>query len=94
MPYTQEIWSLDSSGGSKTWKKMCSIDFTKTCHWFGESGTLLPIAILEKNKLLLHGQRRSHPLVIHDLHAKSYDLLFNPTKIIGAVSYFESLFSV
>ncbi|CAH8335385.1 unnamed protein product [Eruca vesicaria subsp. sativa] len=27
---TQVIWSLDSSGGSKTWKKMCSLDLTNT----------------------------------------------------------------
>ncbi|CAA7020825.1 unnamed protein product [Microthlaspi erraticum] len=90
---TQVIWSLDSSGGSKTWKKMCSIALTKTFSWF-EGDTLLPIAILDKTKLLLHCHGYSQPLVIHDLHVKSYDLLFKPTKLVGPVCYFESLFSV
>ncbi|CAH2038313.1 unnamed protein product [Thlaspi arvense] len=88
--YTQEIWSLDSSG---TWKEMCSIDLTKTRHWFGE-WTPVPVAILEKSKLLLRGSTYVQPLVIHDLHSKSYDLLFKPTKHVGAVYYFQSLFSV
>ncbi|CAH8362876.1 unnamed protein product [Eruca vesicaria subsp. sativa] len=90
---TQVIWSLDSSGGSKTWKKMCSLDLTNTVSWFGECH-LLPIAILDINKLLLHIHAHMQPLVIYDLHAKSYDLLFQPTRLIGAVYYFESLFSV
>ncbi|CAA7020822.1 unnamed protein product [Microthlaspi erraticum] len=81
---TQVIWSLDSSGGSKTWKKMCSIDLTKTFSWFGER-TLLPIAIVEKNKLLLHLHGNLKLLVIHDLHAKSYDIVFKPTKLVESV---------
>ncbi|CAA7020821.1 unnamed protein product [Microthlaspi erraticum] len=79
---TQVIWSFDSSGGSKTWKKMCSVDLTKTFSWF-ERYTLFPIAILEKTKLLLHCHGYSQPLVIHDLHAKSYDIVFKPTKPVG-----------
>ncbi|KAG2300918.1 hypothetical protein Bca52824_037390 [Brassica carinata] len=90
---TQVIWWLDSSDGSKTWKKMCTLDLTKTSSWFGECH-LLPIAFLDKNKLLLHGHGPFQPLVIYDLHNKSYDLLFKPSKRLGVVYYFESLFSV
>ncbi|CAA7020777.1 unnamed protein product [Microthlaspi erraticum] len=91
----QVIWSFDSCGGSKTWKKMCSIDLTKTFSWFGETNwPLLPIAVLDKNKLLLQGHDYVNTLVIHDLHTKSYDLLFKPTKCLAAVYYFQSLLSV
>ncbi|KAG7564799.1 F-box domain [Arabidopsis suecica] len=91
---TQDMWSFDSSGDHKTWKKMYSIDLTKTFSWFGEPKfPLSPIAILEKNKLLLQSRDCFDPLVIHDLHTKSYDLLFKSTKPIGSVYYFQSLFS-
>lgn len=93
----QIIWSFDSSGGRKTWKKMFSINLLKTTSWFGKpSFALSPIAILEKNKLLLQGRDSLDPLVIHDLHTKSYSLLFRPTKPnnhVGSVYYFQSLFS-
>lgn len=91
---TQVIWSFDSSGGNNTWKILCSIDLTKTVSWFRESQyALLPIAILEKNKVLLHGREYLQPLVIHDLHTKSYDLLFTPTTAGHCVCYYQSLFS-
>ncbi|KAL0799307.1 hypothetical protein Bca101_054482 [Brassica carinata] len=50
--FTLKIWSLDCSGGNtKTWKKLCSLDLTsRSC--FGKCA-LLPIAILDKTKLLL-----------------------------------------
>lgn len=90
---TQEIWSLDSSGSNiKTWNKMCSIDLTKTLNWFGEC-TLLAIAFSEKNKLLLRGRGFYQPLVIHDIHTKSYELLFETNKYVDFVCYFQSLFS-
>ncbi|KAF8096954.1 hypothetical protein N665_0298s0024 [Sinapis alba] len=90
---TQEIWSLDSSGGNvKTWKKMCSIDLTKTLDWSGKH-TLLAIAILEKHKLLLRGRGYYQPLLIHDLLTKSYELLYRPNRSVGSVCYFQSLFS-
>ncbi|XP_056841776.1 F-box protein At1g11270-like [Raphanus sativus] len=60
---TQVIWSLDSSGGTKTWKKMCSLNLTNTLSWFGECH-LLPIAILDKNKLLLHSHVYLQPVYI------------------------------
>ncbi|CAH2038326.1 unnamed protein product, partial [Thlaspi arvense] len=84
---TQVIWSFDS-----TWKKMCSIDLIKSFSWFGVVAdiALSPIAILDKNKLLLHGHDHFHSLVIHDLHTKSYDLLLKPTKRGAAFYYFQS----
>ncbi|CAF2149016.1 unnamed protein product [Brassica napus] len=85
---TQDIWLLDSSGG----KKMCSIDLTNTLDWSGKHA-LLAVAILEKNKLLLRGRGYMQPLVIHDLHTKSYELLFRPDRGVGSVCYFQSLFS-
>ncbi|EFH46811.1 predicted protein [Arabidopsis lyrata subsp. lyrata] len=46
----QVIWSFDSG----TWKKLCSLDFTKSMSWFRDPcDPALPIAILEKKKLLL-----------------------------------------
>ncbi|KAG2318473.1 hypothetical protein Bca52824_011686 [Brassica carinata] len=50
--FTLKIWSLDCSGGNTTtWKKLCSLDLTSRS-FFGECA-LLPIAILDKTKLLL-----------------------------------------
>ncbi|CAH8383884.1 unnamed protein product [Eruca vesicaria subsp. sativa] len=95
---TQDIWSFDG-GANKTWTKMCSIDFTQSASLFKESSFarssigLSPIAILDKNKLLLRGNDYLRTLVVYDLHTKSFDLLFKPTKPIGSVYYFESLFS-
>lgn len=91
---TQEIWSFDSSSGA--WTIMCSIDLTKTFSWFGEPKfALSPVAILNKNKLLLQGRDYFDALVIHDLDTKSYDFLFKPsTSPVSSVYYFESLFSV
>ncbi|KAG2238212.1 hypothetical protein Bca52824_092523 [Brassica carinata] len=90
---TQDIWLLDPSGGNiKTWKRMCSIDLTKTRDWSGES-SLLAIAVSEKNKLLLRGRGWYQPLLIHDLRTKSYELLFRPNKALSSVCYFQSLFS-
>ncbi|KAL0654264.1 hypothetical protein Bca4012_096955 [Brassica carinata] len=39
----------------------------------------LPVAILEKNKLYLHGRRYLEPLMLHDLHSQSYELVSTPT---------------
>ncbi|KAL0884772.1 hypothetical protein Bca101_008753 [Brassica carinata] len=89
---TQVIWSLDSS---KTWKKMFSIDLTKTYPWFERCALVpLPVAILEKNKLYLHGREYLEPLVLHDLHTKSYEVVSTPTTPGDCIYYFESLFSV
>lgn len=73
----QDIWLLDSSGGNiNTWKKMFTIDISKPLRWCGGT-SLLTIAVLEKNKLLIRGRcHRKEPLVIHDLHTKSYELVF------------------
>ncbi|RID48698.1 hypothetical protein BRARA_I05194 [Brassica rapa] len=95
----QEIWSFD--GANKTWMKMCSINLTRSVFLFEENSLVrssmsqLPIAILDKNRLLLRGNYDLlHTLVIHDLYTKSFDLLFKPTKRVGTFYYFESLFSV
>ncbi|VYS48042.1 unnamed protein product [Arabidopsis thaliana] len=82
----QLIWSLDSSAGNKMWKKLCSIDFISFSY------PLVPIAILDETKLFLQGRNTLEQLVIHDLHAKSYDLLLDPKTGI-AVYYYQSLFS-
>ncbi|WZZ90934.1 hypothetical protein YC2023_119513 [Brassica napus] len=73
---TQVIWSLGGYNMMMTWKQMCSIDLTKTTfhdppHF--PRPALLPIAIVDETILLL-GYRRGPPLVIHDLHTKSYVL--------------------
>ncbi|CAH8345822.1 unnamed protein product [Eruca vesicaria subsp. sativa] len=89
----QDIWSLDSSGGNiKTWKKMCSIDLTNTFDWSGKCA-LLAIAVLDKTKLLLRVRGSHHPLLVHDLHTKSYELLYRATNGVGSVCYFQSLCS-
>ncbi|XP_020869015.1 F-box protein At1g11270 [Arabidopsis lyrata subsp. lyrata] len=89
----QLIWSLDSSGGNKTWKKLCSINLTVNIDWFMSfSFPLSPIAILDETKLLLQGRNSLEHRVIYDLHTKSYDLLFDP-KTGYAVYYYQSLFS-
>ncbi|CAN6830638.1 unnamed protein product [Brassica oleracea] len=93
---TQDIWLLDSSGGNiNTWKKMYSIDLTKPLRWCGHHGgsPVLTIAVLEKNKLLIRGHGRMKPLVIYDLHTKSYELVFTANKPFASVCHFESLFS-
>jgi len=53
---------------------------------------LAPIALLDKNKLLLQGRNSWGHRVIYDLHDKSYDLLFDPSTGY-AVYYYQSLFS-
>ncbi|KAG7596648.1 F-box associated domain type 1 [Arabidopsis suecica] len=89
----QLIWSLDSSGGNKTWKKLCSIDLTVNISWFFSfSYPLAPIAIMDGNKLLLQGRNSWGHRVIYDLHDKSYDLLFDPSTGY-AVYYYQRLFS-
>ncbi|CAA7012972.1 unnamed protein product [Microthlaspi erraticum] len=93
---TQVIWSFDSSGGNNKWKKMCSIDLTETIHWFPRYSLVpLPVAIMEKNKLLLHGRDRDYnqAFVLYDLHTKSYDFV-TPTTPGECIYYFESFFSV
>ncbi|XP_018510505.2 F-box protein At2g34280, partial [Brassica rapa] len=90
---TQVIWSLDSS--SKTWKQMCSIDLTNTFPLFDRYGLMpLPVAILEKNKLYLHGRNYLEPLMLHDLNTKSFEVVSTPTTPGDCIYYFESLFSV
>ncbi|CAF2077984.1 unnamed protein product [Brassica napus] len=85
---TQVIWSFDSS--DKTWNTLCSFDLNPTGDF---AAPLLPIAILDKGQLLLQGRASMDPLVIHDLHYRSYDLLCTPKSPSGSVYYFESLFS-
>ncbi|KAG7568321.1 Kelch-type beta propeller [Arabidopsis thaliana x Arabidopsis arenosa] len=89
---TQMIWSL---GSNKTWKILCSIDLTSDFYFpfSSEFEIILPLAILEKKKLLL-GRDGMQPLVIHDLHTKSNDTVFIPRHNGYPVSYFQSLFSV
>lgn len=90
---TQVIWSLDSS--SKTWKQMCSIDLTNTFPLFDRCRLMpLPVAILEKNKLYLHGRNYLEPLMLHDLNTKSFEVVSTPTTPGDCIYYFESLFSV
>ncbi|KAH0907008.1 hypothetical protein HID58_038835 [Brassica napus] len=85
------IWSFDPSG--KTWKTICSLDLIKRC-WHRSEFPLLPIAILNKGWLLLRGGTCMDPLMIYDLHTKSYDLFFQPDiGPVGCVYYFMSLLS-
>ncbi|CAF2225624.1 unnamed protein product [Brassica rapa] len=88
---TQVIWSFDSSG--KTWKTMCSLDLNPISSWWSTDFTLLPIANLDKGRILLQSGACIDPLVIHDPHTQSYELLFQPNRLTGSVYYFESLFS-
>uniref|UniRef100_A0A1J3JA51 F-box protein n=1 Tax=Noccaea caerulescens TaxID=107243 RepID=A0A1J3JA51_NOCCA len=91
---TQVIWWFHSSSG--TWNHLCSIDLTNAFSWFrGETRFVLPpVAILDKNKILLRGRDTIHPVVVYDLDTKSCDLLFTPANPLGTVTYFESLLSV
>ncbi|CAN8288560.1 unnamed protein product [Cochlearia groenlandica] len=92
---TQTIWSFDSSRKNNTWTNLCSIDLTKTLSWFGETEYgLLPIAIVEKSKLLLHGRKKKQPLIMYDLLARSYDLVLKPTTPGNCVHYYQSLLFV
>ena len=92
---TQVIWSLGGCNMMMTWKQMCSIDLTKTTFHdppYFPRPALLPIAIVDETILLL-GYRRGPPLVIHDLHTKSYVLDSFPKAPEYPVCYFPSLFS-
>ncbi|WZZ08561.1 hypothetical protein YC2023_094482 [Brassica napus] len=66
---TQVIWSFDSSG--KTWKTMCSLDLNPISSWWSTDFTLLPIANLDKGRILLQSGACIDPLVIHDPHTQS-----------------------
>ncbi|KAL0698636.1 hypothetical protein Bca4012_054758 [Brassica carinata] len=88
---TQVIWSFDSSG--KTWKTMYSLDLNPISSWWSTDFAVLPIAILDKGQILLQGRAGIDPLVIHDPHTQSYELLLQPERLTGSVYYFESLFS-
>ncbi|CAL9214623.1 unnamed protein product [Arabidopsis halleri] len=90
---TQHIWSFDYA--NMTWNLLCSIDLTRTGPWFGETASaLFPIALLEQDKLLLHSGQYLEPLLIHDLHANSYEVLFTPTNAGSFLSCSQSLFSI
>ncbi|KAL0646627.1 hypothetical protein Bca4012_044918 [Brassica carinata] len=88
---TQVIWSLDG-----TWKQMCSIDLTKTTFHdppYFPRPALLPIAIVDETILLLGYSFCGSPLVIHDLHTKSYVFDSFPKMLEYPLCYFPSLFS-
>ncbi|KAL0796484.1 hypothetical protein Bca101_067861 [Brassica carinata] len=93
----QVIWLLllDDSSSSGTCAKFCYTDLIRTFDWFGALHRALePVAILDKNKLLLHGFGYMIPmgaLVIYDLHTKSLSLLYTPTTLGQCVCYFPSL---
>ncbi|CAF2236828.1 unnamed protein product, partial [Brassica napus] len=90
---TLEIWSLDCSrGNTKTWKKMCSVDLIKRGSFFRECA-LLPIAILDKTKLLLGGHECTQQLVMHVLHIIKDEILYRSKKPIDSFCYIQSLFS-
>lgn len=91
---TQVIWSLGCNM-MMTWKQMCSIDLTKSTFQdppYFPQPALLPIAIVDETILLL-GYRSDPPLVIHDLHTKSYVLDYFHKASRYPVCYFPSLFS-
>ncbi|KAF3505747.1 hypothetical protein F2Q69_00009241, partial [Brassica cretica] len=78
--FTLKIWSLDCSGGNtKTWKKQVSVDLTKRGSFFGQCA-LLPIAILDKTKLLLGGHECTQQLVMHVLHTIEDEILYRSKK--------------
>ncbi|WZZ46703.1 hypothetical protein YC2023_042962 [Brassica napus] len=78
--FTLKIWSLDCSGGNtKTWKKLVSVDLTKRGSFFGQCA-LLPIAILDRTKLLLGGHECTQQLVMHVLHTIEDEILYRSKK--------------
>ncbi|CAN6893360.1 hypothetical protein Bca4012_092717 [Brassica carinata] len=77
----------------KTWKTMCSLDLNPISSWWSSYFALLPIANLDKGRILPQSGACIDPLVIHDPHTQSYELLFQPNGLTGSVYYFESLFS-
>ncbi|XP_024009374.1 F-box protein At5g10340 [Eutrema salsugineum] len=89
----QVIWSLDSD--HKTWTKIYSIDLYETSLWFGEDPkwALKPLAVLEKDKLLLY-EGEWYPLVIHDPITKGYDIAYTSRFYAYAICYFPSLISI
>ncbi|CAN6818556.1 unnamed protein product, partial [Brassica oleracea] len=91
--FTLKIWSLDCSGGNtKTWKKLVSVDLTKRGSFFGQCA-LLPIAILDRTKLLLGGHECTQQLVMHVLHTIEDEILYRSKKPVGSFCYIQSLFS-
>ncbi|CAA7058177.1 unnamed protein product [Microthlaspi erraticum] len=80
---TQFIWSLDDSSPG-AWKELCSVDLTKafSCKKFDQRFVLPPVAILDKNKVLLRGRDTDYPVVIYDLDTKSCDILFIPANLL------------
>ncbi|KAG2319884.1 hypothetical protein Bca52824_013097 [Brassica carinata] len=90
----QVIWLFSS--GNKTWDKMCSIDLELTSFQFGISMSIpfLPLALLERKKLLIFPRYFGTTLVIHDLETKSYDAAFSDAFIGYPVCYFQSLISI
>ncbi|EOA15084.1 hypothetical protein CARUB_v10028452mg [Capsella rubella] len=73
-----------SLSGNKTW------DLIPT-------STIIPLAILDKDKLLLRGDgamNNVRVVVIHDLRTKSFEVLYKPTSCGSCVCYFQSLFTV
>ncbi|KAF8115014.1 hypothetical protein N665_0030s0061 [Sinapis alba] len=90
---TLQIWSLNCSGGNvKRWEKLCSVDLTKSGSFFREYA-LLPIAILDKTKLLFGGHECRDRLVMHVLHTNENEILYIFNKPVGSFSYIQSLFS-
>ncbi|CAA7036153.1 unnamed protein product [Microthlaspi erraticum] len=90
----QVIWSLCSD--HKTWSKIYSIDLDITFDSFGiyPSHALIPLAVLEEDKLLFYDTGYS-PLVIHDPKTKSYDLAYtSKASHAQAICYFPSLISI
>lgn len=91
---TLKIWSLDCSGGNtKTWKELVSVDLIKKCSSFFGECALLPIAILDKTKLLLGGHECTQQLVMHVLHTNEGKTLYRSEKPVGSFCYIQSLFS-
>lgn len=97
---TQVIWSLLLHTNNTSWKEICTIDLTKTFSLPEELPCFplpvaLPVALLEKKTKLLFGPALMQPMVIHDLHTKSYHKVLSPVGLFGyPVCHFDSLFSL
>ncbi|CAA7027178.1 unnamed protein product [Microthlaspi erraticum] len=90
----QVIWSFDSH--HKTWNQIYSIDLTIAFSLCGRPMlALVPLAVLDKDKLLFYSREFGDAFVTHDPITKSYVLAAQtPNRDAYAVYYFPSLISI
>ncbi|EFH68887.1 predicted protein [Arabidopsis lyrata subsp. lyrata] len=87
------VWLYSSSEYGLDNVTTCELFDFSTNAWRKPEFALLPIAVREKKWLLLQGRDFLDPVVIYNLHSKSYRLFYKPREPVGPVYYLQSLFS-